>query len=403
MEEEIPASREEQSQDTLKTALQLAALQEDSTEGNALRALLLGFCQQCSAALQKANSYHELILDELDARGGNTSYLEMAQKELSTIQTLTARIRQELPAAEGERLNLPRIAASVADLYQKRHPDSPAVRRNLEPTAFVTAEPFELQELLLHLMEDLPQDAGENTSRAWELSLENRAFSRQEASFLPLKDQGEYSMLLLRPQGTEPLADIKGLKPFSPVLDKKDAPSPLYVLQWCGTAAHNGAGLFYDSSLPAPNAVLIFPRLPEDMVAHPTPSPYRWRDDRPQKTILLVDDEDMIWDVLSDMLQDLGYQVLLAGDGAEAVEIYRSNPGVVDLVMLDMLMPNMGGRETFFLLKELDPDVKVLATSGYVSQEEIQDVMDAGAAGFLRKPYHISDLAKKIKEILGND
>ncbi len=403
MEEETPATRDEQSLDNLKEALQLAALQENSTEGNALRALLLGLCQQCSAALQKANSYHELILDELDARGGNTSYLEMAQKELSIIQTLTARIRQELPAAEGERLNLPRVAASVADLYQKRHPDSPAVKRNLEPTAFVTAEPFELQELLLHLMEDLPHDAGENSSKTWELSLENRAFTRQEASFLPLKDQGEYSMLLLRPQGADPIRDIKSLKPFSPAHDKKDAPSPLNVLQWCGTAAHNGAGLFYDSSLPTPNAILIFPRLPEEMVAHPTPAPYRWRDDRPPKTILLVDDEDMIWDVLSDMLQDLGYQVLLAGDGAEAVEIYRSNPGVVDLVMLDMLMPNMGGRETFFLLKELDPDVKVLATSGYVSQEEIQDVMDAGAAGFLRKPYHISDLAKKIKEILGND
>ncbi len=403
MEEETPATHNEQSLDNLKKALQLAALQENSTEGNALRALLLGLCQQCSAALQKANSYHELILDELDARGGNTSYLELAQKELSTIQTLTARIRQELPTAEGERLNLPRVAAAVADLYQKRHPDSPAIKRSLDPTAFITAEPFELQELLLHLMEDLRQPGDEGAPDAWELSLENRSITRQEASFLPLKDQGEYSMLLLRPQGAEPLRDLKSLKPFSPVLDKKDAPSPLDVLQWCGTATHNGAGLFYDSALPKRNAVLIFPRLPEEMVAHPTPSPYRWKDDRPPKTILLVDDEDMIWDVLSDMLQDLGYQVLLAGDGAEAVEIYRSNPGVVDLVMLDMLMPNMGGRETFFLLKELDSNVKVLATSGYVSQEEIQDVMDAGAAGFLRKPYHISDLAKKIKEILGND
>ena len=84
------------------------------------------------------------------------------------------------------------------------------------------------------------------------------------------------------------------------------------------------------------------------------------------------------------------------------MEIYSANPGLIDLVILDMLMPNMGGRETFFLLKELDPNVKVLASSGYVSQEEIQDVMDAGAAGFLRKPYRLADLARKIHEILAN-
>lgn len=118
-------------------------------------------------------------------------------------------------------------------------------------------------------------------------------------------------------------------------------------------------------------------------------------------TILLVDDEDMIWDVIADMLQRLGYTLVLAGNGLEAVEIYESNPGKIDLVILDMIMPEMDGHKAFFRLKEIDPKVKVLLSSGYVSEENVSSVLDAGAAGFLKKPYRMVDLAKKLRELLG--
>ncbi|NMA46261.1 MAG: response regulator, partial [Lentisphaerae bacterium] len=118
------------------------------------------------------------------------------------------------------------------------------------------------------------------------------------------------------------------------------------------------------------------------------------------ETILLVDDEEMIWDVISDMLSTLGYKVILAENGREAVEIYQNNPGEVDLILLDMIMPEMNAREAFFLLKKIDPEVKVLLSSGYVSEEDAQDVLNAGAQGFLRKPYRMADLAGKIRGIL---
>ncbi|MGN0867857.1 MAG: response regulator [Oligosphaeraceae bacterium] len=397
--------------DDLKEAMQLAVLQENSEAASALRSLLLGLCQQCAISLQKANSYQELILDELDAHRGNTAYLDKAQKELSAIQTLVAQILQELPPITGERLHFSRLTQAVLEHYQKKHPLAPKIQANLDQTAFIAADPFEAQELILHLLEGLDRlrqqegETGRAPAHAWQVVLENRTFSRQEASFLRLRDEGDYSLLHLLPAGAAPQEDPRQLKPFSQCLEEAGATDlPLLAtLQWCGSAAHNAASLFFDSLHPRESAILVFPRLPDDLKNHTNTSPYRWQNTQSPKTILLVDDEDMIWDVLSDMLQDLGYQVLLAGDGQEAVEIYRSNPHAIDLVILDMLMPNMGGRETFFMLKELDPKVRVLASSGYVSQEEIQDVMDSGAAGFLRKPYHISDLAKKIKEILGND
>lgn len=118
------------------------------------------------------------------------------------------------------------------------------------------------------------------------------------------------------------------------------------------------------------------------------------------ETILLVDDEDMIWDVIIDMLQELGYSVVLAGNGREAIDIYRENPGGIDLVLLDMVMPEMDGHQAFFKLREINPEVRVLLSSGYVSEDDVRDVLEAGAAGFLRKPYRMVELARKARAIL---
>lgn len=120
-------------------------------------------------------------------------------------------------------------------------------------------------------------------------------------------------------------------------------------------------------------------------------------------TIMLVDDEDIIWDVVIDMLQDAGYTVILAANGRDCVEIYRDNPGEIDLVLLDMVMPEMNGHQAFFALKEIDPDVKVLLHSGYVAEEDAREVLDAGACGFLQKPYRMATLASKIRDILATN
>ena len=116
--------------------------------------------------------------------------------------------------------------------------------------------------------------------------------------------------------------------------------------------------------------------------------------------VLVVDDEDMIWEILIENLQDLGYTVILAEHGEDAVEIYRENPGFIDIVILDMVMPKMNGREAFHELKKVDEKVKILLSSGYMAEGEAGDLLESGAKGFLRKPYKMIELAKKIREIL---
>ena len=118
------------------------------------------------------------------------------------------------------------------------------------------------------------------------------------------------------------------------------------------------------------------------------------------ETILIVDDQETVWDFLIEALQKLGYSVVLAENGLDAVEIYENNPGQIDLVLLDMIMPKQGGHTTFHKLKEIDPNVSVLLSSGFVSMEDVDDLLTSGAAGFLPKPHRIRDMAAKIRSIL---
>ena len=121
------------------------------------------------------------------------------------------------------------------------------------------------------------------------------------------------------------------------------------------------------------------------------------------ETILIVDDHETIWDFLIEALQELGYSVLLAENGLDAVEIYRENPGMIDLVLLDMIMPKCGGHQAFYQIRECDPNAKVLLSSGYVSETEVQDLLQQGACGFLSKPHRIAVVAKAIRAALDGE
>ena len=118
------------------------------------------------------------------------------------------------------------------------------------------------------------------------------------------------------------------------------------------------------------------------------------------ETVLLVDDQDTIWDFMIEALQTLGYTVILAENGLDAVEIYKNNTGKIDLVILDMIMPKMGGHNTFYQLKAIDPDVKVILSSGYVSEEEVNDILKQGAKAFIPKPHRIKAIAEEIRRVL---
>ncbi len=122
-----------------------------------------------------------------------------------------------------------------------------------------------------------------------------------------------------------------------------------------------------------------------------------------KETILLVDDEEMIIDVGMQMLEKLGYKVITAKSGKEAVDIYKKNKAEIDMVILDMIMHGMGGKETYDQLKEINPDIKVLLSSGYSINGQAIEILDRGCNGFIQKPFDIRNISLKINEILCTD
>ncbi len=118
------------------------------------------------------------------------------------------------------------------------------------------------------------------------------------------------------------------------------------------------------------------------------------------ETVLLVDDEDIVITVGGEMLELLGYTVLTACNGQEAIDIYKADQDRIDLVILDIVMPHKGGEETFEHLKALNPDVAVLLSSGYAINGKAKQILSKGCRGFIQKPFDIRRLSQKVRAIL---
>lgn len=121
---------------------------------------------------------------------------------------------------------------------------------------------------------------------------------------------------------------------------------------------------------------------------------------RGEETVLLVDDEEMILDIGTEFLEIMGYHVLTAENGTQAVQLYEEKRGEIALVILDMVMPDMTGGDCFDKLRELNPTVKVLLSSGYSIDGQASKILDRGCNGFIQKPFKIEQVSKKIRDIL---
>lgn len=117
------------------------------------------------------------------------------------------------------------------------------------------------------------------------------------------------------------------------------------------------------------------------------------------ETVLLVDDEEMIVDVGTQLLEKLGYKVLTAGSGTEALKIYKKNRDKIDMVILDMIMPEMDGGKTYDMLRKINHKIKVLLSSGYSINGQATEILDRGCDGFIQKPFNIRALSEKLREI----
>ncbi|MBN1475469.1 PAS domain S-box protein [Candidatus Sumerlaeota bacterium] len=150
-----------------------------------------------------------------------------------------------------------------------------------------------------------------------------------------------------------------------------------------------GVGTQFVIHLPATERPITVDETPEDVAG-----------DGGQECILVVDDEPTIRELVTDILQPLGYSLLRAKDGMEAIELFTRSHGEIALVLLDMQMPTLNGLETFRRLREIDPEVRVILSSGYGMDQDIQEIIREGVLGFIQKPYKINELTRIVRDCL---
>jgi CheY-like chemotaxis protein len=173
----------------------------------------------------------------------------------------------------------------------------------------------------------------------------------------------------------------------------------------------NGSNMWFItcSSMPVPVSLtdirtcspifsVFLPRI--DLPAEPTPRPRETPIQRGTETVLLVEDEPLVRDIAKSALSDQGYFVLEAEHGEEAIRVARAHPADIALVLTDVVMPKMGGRELVEMLRKDRPAIRVLYMSGYTAASiDEQDVVEPGTS-FLRKPFALAEMLGKVREVL---
>ena len=119
-----------------------------------------------------------------------------------------------------------------------------------------------------------------------------------------------------------------------------------------------------------------------------------------EKTILLIDDEETVINISEMMLKRLGYRVLKAHDGNEGLQLFEENKSKIDLIISDLEMPEMNGKEVMDKLRKIDPQIKVILSSGALTNADEKNVVNKGFNGFIKKPYSMNTLCEKMAEII---
>ncbi len=237
-----------------------------------------------------------------------------------------------------------------------------------------------------------------------ELAFDTRSvrLTREERRTGIVLEPGEYVELSISDNGAGIPEAVRG-RVFDPFFTTKEAGrgsgSGMGLASTYGIVAAHGGAIDFESAEAGGTAFRVWLKAS----AEPAPTTDRPRESIPEKgkgTILLVDDEPMVRQVVASILEESGYRVLHASDGREATEKYRERREVIDLVILDMTMPWMSGSECFRELKQTDPRVRVLLSSGHCMSEDKQRLLNEGVINFIQKPYTAPELTETVAAAL---
>ena len=297
---------------------------------------------------------------------------------------------------EVRRLDVGRLLAEGSRMFGRTRKDIRIRLDCADDLWSVHADQGQLEQVLLNLYVNAGQampDGGRITIQA-----HNRQVDAQEAEALQI-EAGPYVKISVRDTGVG-MDEALQQKIFDPFFTTRAVGrgAGLGLASAYGIVRNHGGTLAVDSRSGEGAAFTIYLPASDRPAASHSPVPEEAAGGT--GVLMLVDDEEMILDVGRQMIEALGYQALTARSGEEALAIFRKRRGDIRAVILDMVMPEMSGAETFEGLKRLDPDVRVLLSSGYSRRGQAEEILQRGCRGFIQKPFRIEDLSRRIVEVL---
>jgi PAS domain S-box-containing protein len=293
-------------------------------------------------------------------------------------------------------ISLNQIVQEISETFETTRKEIRVLRELAEDLLGIKADRGQIEQVLLNLF----VNAADAMPGGGSLHLKTCNVTHKALEGKPYKVKpGNYVMLMVRDTG-------KGMEKetmehiFEPFFTTKGLANGtgLGLASVYGIVKGHGGFIEVESEKGQGTAFFIYLPASNEIAAGVVKSDDRFLTG--SETILLVDDEDMVLDAGGKMLQALGYSVIAAKSGPEATEIYQKYEDTIHMVILDMIMPQMGGGETYDRLKEQDPEVKVLLSSGYSLDGQAHEILDRGCDGFIQKPFDLRHLSRKLREIL---
>lgn len=269
------------------------------------------------------------------------------------------------------------------------------------PSPFIVGDPTQMQQLILNLIinaRDAIRMAQGNLEQG-KIKVATSTVKLLPDDYLELK-AGPYFCLSVSDNGCgiEPSIIDKIFEPFFTTKDPSKGTGMGLAMAYGIVKNHHGT--IKVSSRPGEGSVFTIFLPSADAGATVAPERKLSRTVSGEGHILIVDDHQIILDVTARMLAYLGYDVVTANDGVEALKYFSENLADIDLVIIDMVMPNMGAKDCYREMKRMKPDIKAILSTGYGRNGAAQEILNDGITAFVQKPYHLEKLSQVVAEVL---
>ena len=356
---------------------------------NNLLQAVQGYAELLLLTKREKESEHEILMEISRAarRGG-----ELTRQLLAFSRKVESKLQP---------LDLNRTVNEVRLLLERTIPKMIRIELHLMGNLHrIKADPSQVEQIMMNLAvnaRDAMPQGGTLT-----IETQNIIVTEEDCGSQPELIPGSYVLLTVSDTGTgieKPMLEHI----FDPFFTTKEVGkgTGLGLAMVYGIVKNHGGTVLCSSAPGAGTAFKIYFPASEKLEEAPSMVAEAKASPRGSETLLLVDDDEALRDLGKKSLEMFGYTVITAPDGESAVQIYGKEKDRIDLVLLDLIMPHMGGRQCLRELLAVNPEAKIVIASGYAVAGEIEQAMTSGAQAFINKPYDIQQMLKVVREVLG--